>query len=226
MGLPALHKFANYLVVANDHIRKEPFLDTYTAARAIPQICSLGLSLEALKEVKGADSKLRELWRAPSGETDSRIFELLVAAAFARMGHSVAFIEETTQQKTPDLRLYENPVPMVIECKRRQPLNGYEASEFSVMKEVFALLRAQRRELGLVGELTIDFKQEIIGFPAAGIVECIRDITNSLSPYAAKETEWGTIQLRPVDVSQEVRTHSPIQPRVPRKGVRYRPGDG
>lgn len=101
MGLPALHKFANYLVVANDHLRKEPFLDTYTAARAIPQICSLGLALEALKEVKGADSRMRKLWRGPSRETDSTIFELLVAAAFARMGHDVAFIEETPREKHP-----------------------------------------------------------------------------------------------------------------------------
>ena len=212
MGLPALHKFGNYLVVASDQIGNEPFLDTYTAARAIPQICCLGLSLEALKEVKGADSKLRELLRAPSRETDSRIFELLVAAAFARKGHDVAFIKETAQQKTPDLRLYGNPVPMVIECKRRQPLNGYEESEFSVMRKVFALLRAQRKELGLVGELTIDFKQEITGVPAAEIVESIRDITNSLSLYAAKETEWGTIQMRPVGVSQEferTRLYSP-----------------
>ena len=212
MGLPALHKFANYLVVANDHIGKEPFLDTYTAARAIPQVCSLGLSLEALKDVKGADSKLRGLWRSPSGETDSRIFELLVAAAFARMGHDVGFIEETAQKKTPDLRLYNNPVPVVIECKRRQPLSDYEASEFSIMRKVFALLCAEREELGLVGELAIDFRQEVIGIPAVGIVESIRDITNSLSPYAAKDTEWGTIQLRPVNVSQEferTRLYSP-----------------
>ena len=97
MGFPALHKFANYLVVAKDHLGKEPLLDTYTAARAIPQIGSLGLSLETLKEVKGADSKLRELCRAPSTETDSRIFELLVAAAFARMGHDIAFIRETAK---------------------------------------------------------------------------------------------------------------------------------
>ena len=90
MGFPGLHKFANYLVVANDHIGQEPFLDTYMAARAIPQICSLGLSLETLKEVKGADSKLRELCRAPDVETDSRIFELLVAAAFASMGHDAS----------------------------------------------------------------------------------------------------------------------------------------
>ena len=212
MGFPALHKFANYLVVANDHIRKEPLLDTYTAARAIPQICSLGLSLETLREVKGADSKLRELRRAPSVETDSRIFELLVAAAFARMGHDVAFIEETARTKTPDLRLNETPVPTVIECKRRQPLNEYEKGEFSVIRDVFALLCTERMQLGLVGELAIDFRQEVIDIPPSGIVKSIRDVSNSLSLYAAKETEWGTICLRPVDVSQEferTRLYSP-----------------
>ena len=212
MGFPGLHKFANYLVVANDHVGKEPFLDTYTAARAIAQICTLGLSLETLKEVKGSGSKLRELCRAPDVETDSRIFELLVAAAFARMGHNVAFIEETAKKKTPDLRLYDKPVPMVIECKRRQPLNDYEKREFSVMREVFALLCAGRKELGVVGELAIDFKQEVIGIPAADIVEGIRDLTDSLFPYADKETKWGTIYLRPVAVSQEferTRLYSP-----------------
>ena len=212
MGYPALHKFANYLVVANDHIRKEPFLDTYTAARAIPQICSLGLSLDTLKEVKGADTKLKELSNAPSAETDSRIFELLVAASFARMGHDVAFIEETPQTKTPDLRLYDVPVPVVIECKRRQPLTGYERKEFSVMREVFAFLCAERKGLGLFGELTIAFKQEMINLSPAGIVEVVRDVTNSLSPYADKETEWGSVHLRPVEVSQEfepTRLYSP-----------------
>ena len=212
MGFPALHKFANYLVVANDHIGQEPYLDTYTAARAIPQICSLGLSLETLREVKGADLKLRQLCRAPDVETDSRIFELLVAAAFARMGHDVGFIEETAQKKTPDLRLYDKPSPMVIECKRKQPLNAYEKREFATMREVFARLCADRKELGLVGELAIEFKQEIIGLPAAGIVESVRDITNSLSPYADKETGWGTLHLRPVAVSQEferTRLYSP-----------------
>ncbi len=101
MGSPAIHKFAKYLVVANDHIRKEPFLDMYTAAKAITPIYSLGLSLEALKEVKGADSKLRALYRGPSAEIDSTIFELLVAAAFASKGHDVAFIEENAKKKTP-----------------------------------------------------------------------------------------------------------------------------
>lgn len=212
MGLPALHKFANYLVVANDHLRKEPFLDTYTAARAIPQICSLGIALEALKEVKGADSRLRKLWRGPSRETDSTIFELLVAAAFARMGHDVAFIEETPREKTPDLRLNNTPVPTVIECKRRQPLNDYENTEFTVIRDAFALICSHRKEMGLVGELSIDFKQEITSLSPSAIAESIRDTTMSLSPYADKATEWGTIHLRPVDVSQEferTRLYSP-----------------
>ncbi len=212
MGFPALHKFANYLVVADDNIRKEPYLDTYTAARAIPQICSLGLSLEALQEVKGADAKLKELCQAPGTETDARIFELLVAASFARKGHDVAFIEETPQTKTPDLRLYDVPVPVVIECKRRQPLTGYERKEFSVMRELFARLCAERKELGLVGELAITFTQEMVDLPPAEIAEVVRDVSKSLSPYADKETEWGSVHLRPVDVSHKfepTRLYSP-----------------
>ena len=101
MGFPALHKFANYLLAARDHLAKEPFLDTYTAARAIAPICTLGLSLEILRDVKGAESKLRDLYRKPDAATDSIIFELLVAAAFARMGHDVSFIDETPGKKTP-----------------------------------------------------------------------------------------------------------------------------
>ena len=132
MGLPALHKFANYLLAAKDHLAKEPFLDTYTAAKAITPICTLGASLEVLREVRGADSKLRDLYRKPESETDSIIFELLVAAAFARMGHNVSFIDETSGKKTPDLRLHDKPMPIVIECKRRQPLNDYEKGKFSL----------------------------------------------------------------------------------------------
>ena len=212
MGLPGLHKFANYLMAARDHLAKGPFLDTYTAARAITPICTLGLFLEPLKEVKGAASKLRDLYRKPDEATDSTFLELLVAASFARLGHNVAFIEETPQKKTPDLRLYDTGTPVVIECKRRQPLNDYEKREFSIIRDVFALLCAERKKLGLVGELAIDFTHEIVDLSADGIVENIRDVTDSLSPYAVKETEWGTIDLRPVEVSQEIertRLYSP-----------------
>ena len=124
-----IHRYAYYLNVTEDHLNGEPLLDIYTAARAVPQLCSLGKSVDALKEVKGADLKLRQLHKAPSAETDARIFELLVAAAFSRMGHDVAFIE-TTAKKTADLRLYSLPFPTVVECKRKQTLYDYEIKEF------------------------------------------------------------------------------------------------
>ena len=206
-----IHRYAYYLIVAGDDCKKEPLLDMYAAARAVPQICSLGMSLEALKDVRGADLKLRELCRAPSVETDSRIFELLVAAAFARMGHDVAFIEPTAQ-KTPDLRLHGKPFPIVVECKRRQALNAYELKEFSTIREVFSILCAEREELGLVGELAIDFEQELVNLPAASIVQSIRDMTRTLSPYAAEETEWGSIHLKATTVSTDfepTRLYSP-----------------
>ena len=183
-------------------------------AAVFPQESSdrlLGISLEILKEVNGAGRKLRELHSAPSAETDPRIFELLVAAAFARMGHDVAFIE-TNAGKTADLRLYGEPIPVVIECKRRQAINAYEGKEFSIIHSVFAALAAEREELGLVGELSIDFREEIVHLPATGIVQSIRDITKSLSPYADKETGWGVIHLRPGAISKDLeqtRLYSP-----------------
>lgn len=212
MGFPGLHKFANYLLAAQDHLGKEPFLDTYTAARSIAPLCTLGLSLDVLKEVKGAESKLRSLYRGPSAETNSTIFELLVAAAFARMGHDVSFIQETGQKKTPDLRLHGAGVPTVIECKCRQPLNDYEIREFAVMREVFSAVCAERKKLGLVGELTIEFKEEIVDLAVSSIVDEIRGIATTFSPRWSKEVSWGSIDFRPVEVSQEferTRLYSP-----------------
>ena len=206
-----LHKYAYYLSVADCHLKKEPLLDIYTAARAVPQIYYLGASIESLRNVDGASRKIRELWRAPSTETDSRIFELLVAAAFARMGHEVSFIEETAE-KSPDLRLHDKPIPIVVECKRKQPLNEYEEKEFSIIEEVFSILCDEQEELGLIGELAIGFKEELVGVSAANIIQDIRGITKSLSTYATKETGWGTIDLKPVPLSttfEPTRLYSP-----------------
>ena len=197
-----LHKYAYYLSLVDGLLNEAPYQDIYSAARAVPEICQLGSSLEALQEVEGAKRKLRELWRSPSEETDARIFELLVAAAFARMGHKVAFVE-TSSEKTPDLRLYGHGIPIVIECKRKQVLNSYEQHEFSIVRELFAILSTERVKLGLMGELTIDFREELVNLHAGGIAQDIRDMTKSLSPYGAQQTEWGTIGLKPVDTLSE-----------------------
>lgn len=81
-----------------------------------------------------------------------------------------------------------------------------------MIREVFAILCSERMELGLVGELTIDFTQELKRLSASGIAERIREVTNSLSPRVDEEAEWGTIHLKPVEVSQEferTRLYSP-----------------
>ena len=181
-----MHTYARYLGVTNDHLRKEPFLDVYTAARAVPQVYALGLSLAVLKDVKGANTKLRELCSAPSVETDARSFEILVAASFARTGHDVAFIDDRSQ-KMADLRVHGLSIPIVVECKRRQPLNDYENKEFEVIPKLFALLCDKQERMGLVGQLTIDFRQEIASIPMSEIVDTIEDLTKSLSLHAYEE---------------------------------------
>ena len=67
-------------------------------------------------------------------------------------------------------------------------------------------------KLGLIGELIIDFKQEMVNLPVAEIVQDVRDITKSLSLYATKEIEWGTIALRPVSISTTFESTRPYSP--------------
>ena len=206
-----LHKYGYYLALADAYLKRDPWLDIYSAAMGVPQICCLGTSLESLKGVPGAGRKIRQLSKAPSAETDARIFELLVAAAFVHMGHDLSFAERTFA-KTPDLRLHDMPFPTVIECKRKQVLNTYEIEEFQIIRSVFSILCSERERLGLMGELSIDFKKEIVNLPVKVILQGIRDLTNSLSPFNSKETEWGSIYLRPVAVSKKLeptRLYSP-----------------
>ena len=56
-GYPALHRFASYLTITETHLLQDPLLDIYSGARAIPQICMLGFSLDSLKNVKGPPRK-------------------------------------------------------------------------------------------------------------------------------------------------------------------------
>ena len=101
---------------------------------------------------------------------------------------------------------------MVVECKRKQVLNAYENKEFSTIRELFATLCAQKEELALAGELAIDFRREIVDLPVNEIVQAIRAMTKSLSLYNTKETEWGSIHLKPVEVSmnfEPTRLYSP-----------------
>src|SRR5262249_34821701 len=146
--------------------------DIYAGGRLLPEIAALCLALDALKEVRGGLTKMRELATAPSDEFHSRVFELLVAAGCAALGRDVEFLQPGVA-KTADLRLHDMGFPAVLECKRQSALAAYEKREIGRVREVFSAMAGRRQALGLVGDLQIVFTEDAEQIPANEIIAAV-----------------------------------------------------
>lgn len=92
----------------------------FEVSEEILRLSYLGENLFILKEqnTKGVDSKIQDLTSPDKKLFDKTTYEIEVAAAYARKGYSVKFVETKSKEgrKTPDL-LINNEVE--IECKKK-----------------------------------------------------------------------------------------------------------
>jgi hypothetical protein len=151
---PPLHRLRQAIYTARDYLDGNLHYDHFAGAIHIPTLAQLGAELDHLNAVGGdVDSRLQKLWLGPSHAVDATFFELLTAARCAGRGRTVAFIEET-KDKSPDLEC-EDPFPVVIECKRQDPLSKFELEEERVMRAIFLRLRHLARASGLAGRFEL-----------------------------------------------------------------------
>jgi hypothetical protein len=149
--------------------------------------------------------------RRPSQQVDATIFELLTAAACVEMGRSVEFLT-ATHQKSPDIRCHD-PYPMVIECKRQEPISKYEAVEDDVMRKVFHALRTAARRHGLFGTFHLELIVEADKLDINDVVA--RLISHRLLPNPSRKLTyaWGTVayfpSLQRVWLPEPTRIYSP-----------------
>src|SRR5262245_57654127 len=116
-----IHRFAQALLVSEDFLEGHQHYDFFAAALLVPQITILGTSLDLLKAVEGdVSGRLASLWKLPSANTDSAVFELLVGVACAQRGRKLEFLTAGSR-RTPEMRVRDWVVPTVIECKRKRP---------------------------------------------------------------------------------------------------------
>lgn len=210
---PPIHRFAQYLGVSHAWLSNNPRYDMFAGAGLIPQIARLGERLELLSDIPGAMKRIRSLWRDPSRQVDSTMFELLVAAGCAVKGRAVEFLEPQRGEKTPDLRCHD-PYPLVIECKRKRTLTNYEISEEKTMRKLFEKLDARAREVGMWGVFLLHLSVESQAAPIDEVVECLLKIRFA-GNHAEKETySWGTATYiesdRLVDIGCHTRMYSPV----------------
>lgn len=193
----SINRYACALMLARDSQEKRENYAIYEGALLVPIIAALCTLLSPLGEVKGGYEKLDELVKAPNSEIDSRLYEIAVAARCAALGREVEFLAANST-KTPDLRIHDLGFPAVVECKMQSRLSDYERKEFAVMREVFRSLRADQRQRGLMGSLSISSNLSFEKVGVAALVESSLRCTNGVNPYQTIQEDWGSVSFEPL----------------------------
>ena len=142
LDVPTPQRFAMMLLVSQDHIRKNDYLDFHAAAAFVPEIAALGNSLDEIHKLgPEAEKKLKALTSMPDEMVTSTIFELLVGAACIRCGLNVRMLEESRVHNSPDFRVEDLAIPCAIECKRRLGLSKYELEEANLIEQLYLEIR-------------------------------------------------------------------------------------
>jgi hypothetical protein len=209
---PATHRFRQALRVSQDYLAEHPTYDHFAGATLVPSMTQLGSQLENLKLVGGeVERRLQHLWSGPSVEVDATIMEVLTAGRCAEYGRDVEFIA-ATNGKSPDLPCH-HPFPLVIECKRQQALSEYEIAEEAIMRELFAVLRAEAVRLGVCGRFSLRLDIEASALDREEVVRCL--VRQRLVPHPERELSypWGQtafIELpRRLDLGNFTKLYSP-----------------
>lgn len=208
---PGIHRFGQAIRAAQGWLAQDPSYDHFGGALLVPQVARLADRLDAIHGMPGAARRLRSLWRGPSKEVDSTIFELLVGDGCASRGRQARFLD-TGSTKTPDL-MCEHPYPLAIECKRKRSLSDYEIAEEGHMRALFLRLEAEARKAGMWGNFLVQLSVEASEAPVDEIVAKLIQQRFAGGRGRRVQYAWGTVAYfenrARVDLPGETRLYSP-----------------
>lgn len=192
---PPIHRFRQMLFVADDYRTSAPRFDHFAAATILPTVVHLGERLGLLDRVGGdVAGRLRRLWDGPSDDVDGTVFELLAAQACVEHGRSIEFIRETNEL-SPDIRC-NDPIPLVIECKRQRPISTYELEEESTMRKLFRQLRTAAYERACYGIFHLTLTVEASGVETVDVVAALIAQRLAANPERKTVYAWGEVSYK------------------------------
>lgn len=207
---PVGHRLRQTITLAKDYLAHNPRYDHFAGALAVTQLAQLGLQFEALRSVEGYQDRIDALFSG--AETDAIIFELLVAAACARKGRDMTFVEPSNE-KSPDLRC-RDAFNMVVECKRSSALTDYEVAEEARMRALFQHLHATTIERGQFGLFELTLRVEAREINIEDVVStCLRQRL-ATHPERALDYAWGSVSFHALparfDLQERTKAYSPV----------------
>ncbi|MDA3613541.1 hypothetical protein [Polluticaenibacter yanchengensis] len=132
--------------------------DPSQSSRIYPFFAAIGRDIDLLKQMKGINRRLEVLFNEGQNKPDSTLYELVVAAHYARDHWTVEFLEDHPSRKTPDLEISKGCEKFWVECKRFAKVTEYaEKERLEWQKRVKHLFNAMRIE-GISASAEVTFK--------------------------------------------------------------------
>lgn len=154
-------QFAWYLFLGEAFTDHPWNYEVVYGCRVIPIFAAIGRNLDMLVKIPGFTERAKRLLGPEKGQPNGVLFEMLVAAAYARAGAEVEFVDEAPgQRRTHDLNVCLDGNKWAVECKRMEG-GQYVEKERQLMRELwlpasFKLVQAERNAI-----LNINFKIEL-----------------------------------------------------------------
>ncbi len=157
--------FGWYLFLGEALIRHPWNYEPMFGSRIVPVLIAIGRNLGLLKCIPGADQRAARVALDERRQPNGGLFELLVAAAYARAGGDVAFVPERKGgPQTHDLDVVIGGQNWAVECKRMET-SDYGEAERSRMRDLWGPSASYLSSIGRSLIATVDFLVEIEDVP-------------------------------------------------------------
>lgn len=196
---------ASFLAQSRSLLDRRRSFDQALASRSVPWIRQIGVNVEALARVPGAEQRARRMLDDAANEPDGPLLELVIAGNYAAEGNQVSLIpEQPGQAKTPDIHLAVagQSEPVAIECKRLRS-GQYEAEERERQRQIFAHAAKiiDARELSIC--IDVNYSVELSQVPATYLADWLTRFLSSrvltLGSYPWRD-EFGSGTIHAADI--------------------------
>lgn len=207
-------RYAEMLFLTRDFVEGREDVDFWALPLAAAEVKRLGTQLEEIAALGPvAEEKLRRLPMMDDQAVAATTYELLVGAAAVRRGQVVEMLAERGGVKTPDFRVHGQPLPTVMECKRRIGLSAYVQKEADTVAELYHAARPLLEGDVAGWMFEVEFVEEIANVAPETFVSAVREIVGRARLGTAElSMPWGSLRvvalLPAVDLT-ETRLYSP-----------------
>jgi hypothetical protein len=177
-----------------------PSYDPNAGCRIIPTFVSLGGRLDFLRQVAGAEHRLKAV-ASGEAEWEKTLFELLVAAGYAKAGWKPELLDPSPTSKKPDIHATVEGKDVYIECKRLSKSSGYAQAEREEWLAQMKPLADYMREHATRMLIDIVFHKELKTLPKTFLIDAIAPKLGLAVPGTIIDSDAVTVTIRDFDLS-------------------------